>query len=106
MTKRVGSMPEKLPEKPRPDEPQRRLTRIHPRSRATGGATMRRALSSVSSVSAVLALSALAFVALPHAVSAQPSPNTPKFDAADISLRARTGTTNQPTMTGGVLRGG
>src|SRR4051812_8588713 len=64
---------------------------------------MRRALSPVS---AVLAMSALAFVALPRAVSAQPSPNTPKFDAADINLRLRTGTTNQPTMTGGVLRGG
>jgi uncharacterized protein (TIGR03435 family) len=29
-----------------------------------------------------------------------------KFAAADVSLRVRTGTTNQPTMTGGVLRGG
>jgi len=37
---------------------------------------------------------------------AQTAGNTPKFDAVDISLRARTGTTNQPTMTGGVLRGG
>src|SRR5947209_8400929 len=37
---------------------------------------------------------------------AQTSGNTAKFDAADISLRGRTGTTNQPTMTGGVLRGG
>jgi len=37
---------------------------------------------------------------------AQTPGNTPKFDAADISLRAHTGTTNQPTMTGGVLRGG
>src|SRR5205085_8737256 len=37
---------------------------------------------------------------------AQAPANSPKFDAADISVRARTGTTNQPTMTGGVLRGG
>jgi uncharacterized protein (TIGR03435 family) len=37
---------------------------------------------------------------------AQSAPATAKFDAADISVRARTGTTNQPTMTGGVLRGG
>ena len=34
-----------------------------------------------------------------------PAP-TPKFDAADISVRTHTGTTNQPVMTGGVLRGG
>jgi uncharacterized protein (TIGR03435 family) len=30
----------------------------------------------------------------------------PKFEAADISVRVRTGTTNQAGMTGGVLRGG
>ena len=52
------------------------------------------------------ALIALALVTLSRAVFAQPPQNAPKFDAADISLRARTGTTNQPTMTGGVLRGG
>lgn len=38
--------------------------------------------------------------------SAQTPGNGPKFDAADISVRARTGTTNQPALTGGVLRGG
>src|SRR6266550_2202561 len=49
----------------------------------------------------------LAVVALwSGAAEAQTSGNTPKFDAADISLRARTGTTNQPFVTGGVLRGG
>ena len=51
-------------------------------------------------------LAALALVTLSPAVFAQQPQNTPKFDAADISLRSRTGTTNQPTMTGGVLRGG
>jgi uncharacterized protein (TIGR03435 family) len=53
------------------------------------------------------ALSAIAAVVLWTSVGyAQTPANTPKFDAADISLRARTGTTNQPVMTGGVLRGG
>ena len=52
------------------------------------------------------ALAALALVTLSSAVFAQQPQNTQKFDAADISLRARTGTTNQPGMTGGVLRGG
>src|SRR5437763_1460427 len=52
-------------------------------------------------------LAALAVVALwSGAARAQTSGNTPKFDAADISLRARTGQTNQPFVTGGVLRGG
>ena len=37
---------------------------------------------------------------------AQTPGNNPKFDAADISVRARTGMTNQPNMTGGILRGG
>ncbi len=37
---------------------------------------------------------------------AQTPGNVLRFDAADISVRARTGTTNQPAMTGGVLRGG
>src|SRR5437762_2565089 len=37
---------------------------------------------------------------------AQTPGNSPKFDAADISLRGRTGQTNQPFVTGGVLRGG
>jgi uncharacterized protein (TIGR03435 family) len=37
---------------------------------------------------------------------AQTPQATQKFDAADISLRARTGTTGQPFVTGGVLRGG
>jgi uncharacterized protein (TIGR03435 family) len=52
------------------------------------------------------ALTLLAIAALSSPVFAQTPPNTPKFAAADISLRARTGTTNQPVMTGGVLRGG
>ena len=52
------------------------------------------------------ALIALALVTLSGAVFAQPPQSAPRFDAADINLRARTGTTNQPTMTGGVLRGG
>ena len=52
------------------------------------------------------ALAVLALVTASSAVSAQAPQNAPKFDAADISLRARTGTTNQPAMTGGVLRGG
>jgi uncharacterized protein (TIGR03435 family) len=52
------------------------------------------------------ALIALALVTLSGVVFAQPPQSTPRFDAADINLRARTGTTNQPTMTGGVLRGG
>jgi uncharacterized protein (TIGR03435 family) len=51
-------------------------------------------------------LAALALVTLSGAVFAQQPQNTPTFDAADINLRARTGTTNQPVMTGGVLRGG
>ncbi len=61
---------------------------------------MRRALSVMAT------MSALAFVTLSPAVFAQSPQGAPKFDAADISLRSRTGTTNQPTMTGGVLRGG
>ena len=52
------------------------------------------------------ALAVLALVILPSAVFTQGPQNTPKFDAADINLRARTGLTNQPGMTGGVLRGG
>jgi uncharacterized protein (TIGR03435 family) len=48
----------------------------------------------------------LAFVTLSAGVFAQPAKNAPKFDAADINLRTKTGTTNQPAMTGGVLRGG
>src|SRR5437879_9090197 len=39
-------------------------------------------------------------------VYAQTPGTTPKFDAADISVRVRTGTTGQPFGTGGVLRGG
>jgi uncharacterized protein (TIGR03435 family) len=46
------------------------------------------------------------FVLLATAGYAQTPGNTPKFDVADISLRAHTGATNQPFMTGGVLRGG
>src|SRR3954463_7250390 len=53
------------------------------------------------------AFSALgAFFLLATGGYAQSAPATPAFEAADISVRARTGTTNQPTMTGGVLRGG
>src|SRR3954463_12707664 len=53
------------------------------------------------------AFSALgAFFLLATGGYAQSAPATAKFDAGDISVRARTGTTNQPTMTGGVLRGG
>src|SRR6476660_10511755 len=51
-------------------------------------------------------LIALALVTLSGAVFAQQPQSAPKFDAADISLRARTGITSQPAMTGGVLRGG
>jgi uncharacterized protein (TIGR03435 family) len=54
-------------------------------------------------------LTVLAFLALSGlsgAVSAQSPQNTQKFDAADISLRLKTGATGQPNMTGGVLRGG
>jgi uncharacterized protein (TIGR03435 family) len=51
-------------------------------------------------------LAALAVVTVSGAVFAQQPQNAPKFDAADINLRGRTGTTNQPVMTGGVLRGG
>jgi len=51
-------------------------------------------------------LTLVALVTLSSPALAQTAPTTPKFLAADISLRARTGTTNQPTMTGGVLRGG
>src|SRR2546430_6761846 len=40
------------------------------------------------------------------AVYAQTPGTTPKFDAADISLRSHTGITSQGGMTGGVLRGG
>jgi uncharacterized protein (TIGR03435 family) len=52
------------------------------------------------------ALTLLAVVTLASPAFAQTAQNTQKFAAADISQRARTGTTNQPTMTGGVLRGG
>src|SRR5687768_11912046 len=52
------------------------------------------------------ALTLVALVTLSSAVFAQTAPQTAAFAAADISLRTRTGTTNQPTMTGGVLRGG
>ena len=52
------------------------------------------------------AVTALALVTLSRVAFAQPPQSAPRFDAADINLRARTGTTNQPTMTGGVLRGG
>jgi uncharacterized protein (TIGR03435 family) len=52
------------------------------------------------------ALTLLAVVTLASPVFAQTGANAPKFAAADVSLRARMGTTNQPTMTGGVLRGG
>jgi uncharacterized protein (TIGR03435 family) len=52
-------------------------------------------------------LAALAVVVFGSGAGYTQTPgNTPKFDAADISVRARTGTTNQPVMTGGVLRGG
>src|SRR5690349_141752 len=52
-------------------------------------------------------LAPLAMVALwACAGYAQTSGTGPKFDAADISVRGRTGTTNQPALTGGVLRGG
>ncbi len=51
-----------------------------------------------------LALLGLSVVTAP--VFAQSPQNTQKFDAADISLRLKTGTTGQPAMTGGVLRGG
>src|SRR5215471_18693706 len=51
-------------------------------------------------------LAPFVFVALTSAAFAQAPANTPKFDAADINLRAGTGATNQPEMTGGVLRGG
>ena len=51
-------------------------------------------------------LTLLAVVTLSSAAFAQTAPNPVTFAAADISLRVRTGTTNQPTMTGGVLRGG
>src|SRR4051794_27435627 len=73
--------------KARPDEPQRGLTRIHVRSLENGGEMMRRALI------------ALALITLSRAVFAQSPQSSPRFDAADISLRTRTGTTNQPTMT-------
>ena len=52
------------------------------------------------------ALTLLALVTLSSAVFAQTPPNAVKFAAADISLRVRTGTTNQPTMTGGVSAAG
>jgi uncharacterized protein (TIGR03435 family) len=53
------------------------------------------------------ACTALGIVALLSSAGyAQAPGNTPKFDAADISLRVRTGQTNQPFVTGGVLRGG
>ena len=51
-------------------------------------------------------LTLLAVATLSSAVFAQTAPSSVTFAAADISLRVRTGTTNQPTMTGGVLRGG
>jgi uncharacterized protein (TIGR03435 family) len=53
---------------------------------------------------AVIALGV--FALLSSAGSAQSPANAPKFDVADISLRFHTGTTNQPFVTGGVLRGG
>ena len=49
---------------------------------------------------------AVALVLWSCAVYAQTPGNGPKFEAADISVRARTGTTNQAGMTGGVVRGG
>src|SRR4026207_1646452 len=52
------------------------------------------------------ALAVLAVVALSTPAFAQTPANSPKFAAADISLRARTGVTSQPSMTGGGLRGG
>src|SRR5262245_34866113 len=52
------------------------------------------------------ALTLLAVAALSSPAFAQTPSTAQKFAAADISLRARTGTTNQPVMTGGVLRGG
>jgi uncharacterized protein (TIGR03435 family) len=51
-------------------------------------------------------LTAFALLVLSGAVFAQSPQNTQKFDAADIGLRLKTGTTGQPNMTGGVLRGG
>src|SRR5262245_20391466 len=53
----------------------------------------------------ILALAA-AMLLVSCAGYAQTPGNNPKFDAADISVRARTGTTNQAGLTGGVLRGG
>ena len=50
-------------------------------------------------------LTAFALLVLSGAVFAQSPQNTQKFDAADIGLRLKTGTTGQPNMTGGVLRG-
>jgi hypothetical protein len=50
------------------------------------------------------ALTLLAVVTLSSALLHK-LPQTPKFAAADISLRARTGTTNQPTMTGASCAG-
>jgi uncharacterized protein (TIGR03435 family) len=52
------------------------------------------------------ALTLMAVTALCSPVFAQTPANPPKFAAADISLRTRTGVTSQPAMTGGVLRGG
>src|SRR6478672_2218597 len=51
-------------------------------------------------------LTAVALLDLSGAVSAQSPQNTQKFDAADISLRLKTGSTGQPNITGCVLRGG
>src|SRR6516225_9041952 len=65
-----------------------------------GGRALRRTRTPI----VFLVLSALAGSS--RVVSAQSAQNTQKFDAADISLRLKTGTTGQPNMTGGVLRGG
>jgi len=51
-------------------------------------------------------LTSLFLLSVSGAVSAQSPQPTQKFDAVDISLRLKTGTTGQPNMTGGVLRGG
>ena len=59
---------------------------------------MRRAVTALITLVALGPLTTAAF--------AQSGGAGPKFDAADISVRARTGTTNQADVTGGVLRGG
>src|SRR5260370_19994007 len=74
----------------------RTVIRVGTSTAATdGGGQMRRLL-------AVLAAVAM----WSGAGYAQTPGGTPKFDAADISVRVRTGTTSQPGMTGGVLRRG